>query len=387
MRTEIVKNADDLSKIKIAWETLCEDLADSTSVFSSYHWYETWWRHFSAGAELSIIVMWEADRLIGVAPLMIRRATVHGLPVTAIGFIENRQSLHNDFVVRPSHRGKFLSQVLRTLDKVDTPWDIIIFRNLPDLSTNQVGLAATLDETRRDWRKSSTWYDSPYLVPCGTWEEYLAGRSSRARKSLRNIQNGMHKAGVVSVTQIRSREEFLGIKDAVFEVARKSWAESCGDSLASKANAEFSSDLALLAADQGWLSLWTLQLNGTMIAIEFHLRAFSKEHALRSHYLPEFAALSPGTYLEMQIIKHAFEETDRVTCYDFCGSFDSYKKKWTDRFAPHCDISVFSGGIYGRFLAVYERAIVPFLIRVFPQNFWSRSFFKRCGINTDRMSS
>jgi CelD/BcsL family acetyltransferase involved in cellulose biosynthesis len=387
MRMEIITDAGQLPGIKAAWETLCGELADSISVFSSYQWYESWWRHFSGGAQLNIVAMWQGDRLIGVAPLMIRRATIHGLPATVLSFMENRQSLHNDFLVRPEHREAFLSALLRSAGRSDAPWDLIVFRNLPDSSANRVALTELLGASGKTWRKTPTWYDSPYLVPRGSWEDYLADRSPRTRKSLRNIVNSMQKAGQVSVTQIRSREEFLAVQEEVFQLARRSWAEAGGDSLASDANAAFSSELAQWAAELGWLSLWTLRLNGTLIAIEFHLRAFGKEHAVRGHYLPEYARLSPGTYLEMKIIEHAFREQDQVACYDFCGSFENYKKKWTDRYASHCDVAVFSGSRYGRLLALHETTVVPLLKRTFPKDFWGSPLFRLFGINTNRMGN
>ena len=376
-----------MSRIEAAWDDLCAELGESVSVFASFAWYETWWRHFSAGAALNIIAMWEADRLVGIAPLMLRKATVHGLPVTAVSFIENRQAYHNDFLVLPAVREQFLREMLHSLFREASRWDVIVLRNLPDNSANLGALSRILAESGRNWRQNLTWYDSPYLVPSGSWGEYLAGLSTRTRKSLRNIRNNMHKAGEVAVRNIRTWEKFLAVRDDVFDVAKQSWAEKAGDSLASPGNEVFFNDLAQRAAEKGWLSLWTLELNGKMIAVEFHLRAFAKEHAMRGHYLPEFAALSPGTYLEMQILKHVFEEAEKVRIYDFCGSFESYKRKWTDSYVPHFDLSVFGDRAYGHCVAFHETIVVPSLIRAFPKGFWNSKFFKLCGINTNRMGS
>jgi hypothetical protein len=317
---------------------------------------------------------------------MLRRVTIHGLPLTALCFIENRQSLNNDFIVTPAAREIFFHEMLRYLSARTAQWDVIVFRNIPDTSINCGALVEMLDKTGQPWLKNPTWFDSPYLVPTGTWAEFLSGRTTRTRKSLRNICNGMFKAGAISVTNIRTWEEFLLVRDEVFNVARQSWAENHGDSMASPANEAFFSDLASVFARKGWLSLWTLRLNGMMVAIEFHVKAYAKEHAMRGHYLPEFASLSPGTYLEMQIIKNAFEETETLRVYDFCGSFDNYKKKWTDTFVSHHDILIFNERLYSRVARFHETIAVPLLKRYFPQNFWNNRLFKICGINTDRMS-
>lgn len=388
LRVETVTDIRELARLKDAWSRLCEDMGGDVSVFASVEWYECWWRHFSAGATLNVIALWQADRLVGVAPLMVRRATIHGLPVTAVSFIENRQSLHNDFLVLPAVREQFLREMVRCLLREPARWDVVVFRNLPENSASRCTLAGILAETGRTWRQSPTWYDSPYLKPAGSWEEYLAGRSTRTRKSLRHIRNGFARAGYdVSVRNIRTWEEFLAVRDEVLAVAKQSWAEQSGDSLASPANEAFINDLAFSAAQKGWLSLWTLALNGRMIAIEFHLRAFGREHALRGHYLPEFAALSPGTYLESEILRQIFGESPTVQVYDFCGSFESYKRKWTDSFVPHCDLTLFGKRSRGRCLAFHEIIVVPLLKRMFPKDFWNCRLFGLLGISTRRMDT
>ena len=385
MRLEILTEPGEFPRIRKAWENLCEEVADSGLVFSSCVWYETWWRHYSAGANLNIISLWDAGKLIGIAPLMLRRVSIHNFAATALCFIGNTQSLNNDFIVLPAAREVFLRELLRCLLDRSAQWQIIVLRNLPATSANYRALVGILEEPGTKWRLNRTSIDSPYLVPSGSWDDYLASRTPRTRKGLRNIQNSMHKAGEVSVRNIRTRAEFLSVKDEVFAVARQSWTEQGGDSLASPGNEAFFYDLALGSAAKGWLSLWTLSLNGKMIAIEFHLRAYGKDHAMRGHYLPEFASLSPGTYLEMQILKNAFEKSERVMTYDFCGSFENYKRKWTDSYVPHCDLEIFGNSLRARLVVILETVLVPLLKRALPQNFWDNKFFQVCGISTKRM--
>ena len=387
MQIELVKEAGELARIKDAWESLCAELGDTVSAFASHAWYEIWWRHYSAGATLNIIVMRDEGRVVGIAPLMLRRATVHGLPITAACFIENNLSLHNDFIVLPAVRELFLREVLRCLDENHAQWDAIVFNNMPATSPNYIALVKILAETGRKWRQNPTWFDSPYLVPSGAWSDYLAGRTVRTRKSLRNIENGINKAGEVSVRNIRTWEEFISVRDDFLNVTRESWAGKSGDPLASPASEAFFEELARSAATKGWLSIWALYLNGKMIAVEFHLKANGKEHAMRGHYLPEYASLSPGTYLEMQILKSVFADADRVQQYDFGGSFEDYKRKWTEESLSHMAIWVFGNRLYSRVVSFHEMITVPLLRRYFPQQFWNNKVFRIIGINPNRFDT
>lgn len=382
MHIELLKDIDELSRIKGAWQALCEELKESITPFSSIEWYEIWWQHYSAGESLLVMVMWEDGKLVGIAPLMLRRATIHGLPVTAVCFIENNQSFLNDFIVLPEFRDLFLQQVLRLLfaQTGSVSWDAIFLNKLSTSSANYRALVKILDDTGRKWREEQT-IDARHIIPSGSWTEFLSSRSTRTRKTLRNIQNSIQKAGTVTVRRIRTWEEFQEVWEEVARVARGSWTEHIGDSLASPANESFFYDLARRAAAKGWLLLWTLCLDGKTIAIEFHLRAHGKEYAMRGHYLPEYGNLSPGTYLEMQVLKDVFEEADRLQKYDL-GNFYSYKRKWSDNSEPHMAVSVFNTRLYSRFLSFHEMKTVPALRRIFPQSFWEQKIFRICGIKT-----
>lgn len=384
MQIELVYNPADFARLESDWDGLCAELPAASSAFTSFSWYQTWWRHYAGTAKLQIVTLREDGKLVGIAPLMQKRVTLHGLPAMALGFIENNLSLNNDFIVHPRIRERFLGELLRYLrDRRD--WDVLVFRNMPESSENRRRLLDLFARSRTKSLQNSTWFDSPYLVPSGSWEEYLASRSARTRKTLRNIANSMEKAGDVQVRQIQRWEDFLAIRDELFEVTRQSWAASSGDPFSSTDSEDFFQDLTEVAAEKGWLSLWTLQLDGKIIAIEYHLRAFGKEHAMRGHYLPEFASLSPGTYLETQILRHVFTEQERVTLYDFGGSFENYKRKWTGSCLPHHDLLAFNHRFYARLLAFHEMTAVPLLRSLLPQDFWNSRFFRMCGVNTRRL--
>lgn len=358
-RFKILEDPEIFSQLAAEWECLTEELANYITVFSSYTWYQSWWRSFGADAKLHLFTMWQGDRLVGIAPLMLKKYSLHCLPVRTVGFIQNNQSLHNDFIVMPEYRTLFLEKMIQSLFELSSGWDLLYFRNISLFSENYKSLTELLDSEGSDWKQVSNIINSPFLIPAGNWENYLADRSRKTRKNLKNIRNKIRNAGNASVKHIRTWEDFLACKKDIFELARQSWSENVGDSLGSSTNINFFVSLAYEAASKGWLSVWALYLDGRMIAIEFHLKAYGKEHAIRGHYHPEFASLSPGTYLEMVILEHVFQEQEGVNVYDFCGAFDTYKKKWTDTYVPHCDIYVFKDQIYSKISKFHEFKIIP----------------------------
>ena len=361
LRFEIFEDPKAFSRLEAEWEYLCDELVNSITVFASHAWYQSWWEHFSGDAKLHLFTMWQGEKLAGIAPLMWEKSSFHRLPVRICGFIQNNESLHNDFIVMPQFRSLFLQKLLESLFEQSSQWDVLYFRNISPLSDNYKSLVDVLDVEGRTWKQNPTPYDTPYLIPSGDWHDYFTGRSRRTRKTLKNIRNKVHKAGKVSVKHIRTWDEFLSCKEDLFEVAKLSWSENIGGSIASGVNRNFYESLVHKAAAKRWLSVWALYLNSKMIALEFHLRAYGKEHALVGHYHPEFASLSPGTFLEMSILEHIFNEQHTLKTYDFCGAFDTYKKKWTDTYVPHCDMFVFKEHMYSRYIMFHEFKLVPFI--------------------------
>ncbi|MEJ2648981.1 MAG: GNAT family N-acetyltransferase [Sedimentisphaerales bacterium] len=353
------------ARLEKEWDHLCNVLENYVTVFASFIWYRNWWGSYGAEAKLRIFVMWEGDSLVGIAPLMWKRYNLHGVKVRRIGFIQNNQSLHNDFIVLPEYRAIFLLQLIQSLFEQSSQWDELYFRNFPLSSENYASLAQILEAEGKSWKQNPNSIDSPYLIPAGGWQAFFSGRSRRTRKSLNNIKNRIRKAGKVSVKNFTTWEEFLSCKEDMFAVVKQSWAERIGDSLVSSVNWKFFEALAYYAAEKGWLSIWALYLDSKMIAVEFHLKGYGKEHALRGHYNPELAALSPGTFLEMSILEHVFTESAGVHVYDFCGSFENYKKKWTDTSNPHCDIHIYKKTVYSKFIRFHELIIEPRIRMIF----------------------
>lgn len=362
MRFEFIEDTESLEKLEKSWDLLCEAVNATATIFSSFTWYKNWWLFYGERARLFLFTMWDGDKLVGIAPLMRNKSSLHKLPVKMLCFIQNNQSLHNDFIVLQEFREVFIKSMLHSIFERSQLWDVAYFRNIPVESKNYQTFAALLDIEQKRWEQKSTPFDSPFLVTQGeNWNQYFATRSRLTRKNLNHITNKIHKAGCASVKNITTLEEFLACKEELFEVAQNSWAEKAGDSIGSLRNREFFTSLAADAAEKGCLSIWTLYLDEKMIALEFHLKAYGREHALRGHYHSDFAELSPGTYLEMMILKHRFNENSGAGIYDFCGAFDSYKKKWTVTYAPHDDLFIFKDNIYSSCVRFHEFSVVPLL--------------------------
>ncbi|UFS69130.1 GNAT family N-acetyltransferase [Geomonas sp. RF6] len=357
---DIVDDALGLDRLQPEWDVLHAALKDDATFFMSHPWYRCWWAHFGGGGALQVLVVRKSGETVGIFPLMRHRAFLHGVPVRALSFLENGNSLHNEPLVLPECREKVLGEVLGYLYRRRDMWDVLQLKNIPEESENCASLLRLLLEDRRKFQSRPS-FASPYINVSGTWETFLSSRSARARKTLRNIENTICRHGRHEIVQVTTWEAYRDVRAEIEDVARSSWTDRVGDSLAQPGNAAFFADLACVAAARQALSLWILKLEGRTVAFEFHLRSGATDHALRASYHEEYAHLSPGAFLEMQILKKFFEVPAGIRRIDFGGSFDRYKRRWSDSARAHVSLTAFHGGIGSTMAALHELGTVALL--------------------------
>ena len=362
LEIEVVRDRGRFLELKPEWDLLLAGLGADASVFLSHYWHDCWWRHFGKDAELQVLVLRRGGRAVGIAPLMRRRFSLYGLPVRCLCFPENGNTLHNDLLIGESGREELMAELFSHLYRNQQDWDLLHLYRMPADSPN-LAAALTLLGAKGSGKSHHlrSVYASPYLEVAGGWQAFLAGRSVRVRKTLRNIQNSLARAGHLELVRIESLEEFLQHREGLYLVARQSWTDELGDSLATPVNRAFFEDLARSASGEGGLRVWLFQLNGRPVAFEFHLRGFGKQHALRASFDQEFAALSPGGFLEMEILKQLFDEPQGVERFDFGGSNDLYKRRWSDQARELVLLQVFNPGLYSRLCAFHATSLVPLL--------------------------
>src|SRR5439155_24655911 len=154
------------------WKALLRSCPFNT-IFLTWDWQELWWRILGEG-ELHVLVVHDADELVGIAPL-IRRDGSWGLA----GGDEVADFL--DVIARPQ-RAAIVPSAL--VDYLQEHGGEVTFRNLRGES---VGATALFDEARRrGWSVALEPEDvAPRLALPTSWEAYLQGLTKKDRHELR----------------------------------------------------------------------------------------------------------------------------------------------------------------------------------------------------------
>ena len=274
-------------------------------------------------------------------------------------FIENVNSLHNNFIVDNARRSEVIQAIVGYLVSVSREWDMLELKNIPEDSSN---LQVLRDVLRRNGIlfAEKEGLNSPYLKIGSDWESFFKNRSGKSRKTLRNIQNRFSRHANYSIQNITDLADYEKMKPQLYDISSNSWTEEIGDSLNSPANRSFFDRLSRVAAAQGWLIIWLLQFNDEPIAFEYHLKYNGKVNGLRASYKKTHSNMSPGVFLDSYIIKHLFGSKD-IEEYDMGGDPDFYKRKWTNDCRQHATVNIFTRGAYSRLIHTYEHRLIPII--------------------------
>lgn len=126
-----INDFTDFIRLKPDWGNLL--LESEHSVFSTWTWLSTWWKHFGKNRELLLLLAEENQKLVAIAPLMVTTEPFSQLHRKKIEIIGTPDADYNSFILaRTSEKEKVLYAFFKYLDSASKKWDILRFTDIPD---------------------------------------------------------------------------------------------------------------------------------------------------------------------------------------------------------------------------------------------------------------
>jgi len=276
-----------------AWDSLL-DRSPAANPFLTFEWISSWWARFGAGRRLFVLAAFDEKGagLKGVAPFMVSSSA--GFRV--IEFIGTGLSDRPNFLVEAGAED-LIDEFFAFLRARREAWDIISLRDVPADDPHLACLSGAA--VRAGWRilKKRTTI-APYLPIRGTWEEYLAAKSSHFRQIRKQKERRLSREGInFHVRRIRSPADGQVWGD-VAEILRKSWKGREMASFEQRDRIEgFFSDIFREFAKKGWLDLWLGYLDGRPAAYQIDFDFKSTIWIYNCAYAREFQRYSLGSIL------------------------------------------------------------------------------------------
>ncbi len=362
MQIEVVSEYDDFIGLQDMWNNVLSRSRNNV-VYLTHEWFQCWWRSFGEGRKLFVLLAKEDGETIGIAPFCLKKTTYRNLvTINEMGFCANGISSCVDFIVVKNREQAIIQLVMEYLLDHRQLWDILRLERICTESPTNGILKTVLDKVKLPSRTTEG-ARSPCMCTDGEWQTYLARRSRKFRSCMRYKLNRVKRLGDVVIERIEDGKDLNRCLSTIFDVSSKSWKHGVGTSIPQRPDqVTFYKYITESLGEKGWVRIWLLKYQDGCIAFEYQLVYNGIVYPIRADFDEEYHSISPGSFLEYNIINGAFDDPC-IRKYDFGGTNYKYKLDWTPLVREHVNVAVFNNRLVSRSLGWTERRLVPALKR------------------------
>ena len=348
----LITDRDAFAPLRDEWNDLAERSAVSHA-FMWHEWFTCWLGHLPFDGAIRILLARRAGRLVGAAPLCIRRLRRRGIAFDALGFLMSAISPRCHVLVDPDEDP---AAVFAGIDTIDG-WDLA---ELQGLATDTELTSRFVDFLRsRGSCVVEQGAASPYQSLPATWEEFEKTRSKGFRKRFRNSHNRCTKAEGYDLVRIESYAELERRFDDLLTISRKSWKADVGTDLVTQsAMADFFRSFSRLTDRDGLWTVYILSLEGEPAAFDYYLRHRGRLVGLRWEFDNDRRYYMPGVVIHAQAVKDLIADTGSGGEYDLSGTETDFKSGFVDSIRDHVDVTFAARGVRGSLLLAMKKGLV-----------------------------
>lgn len=322
MELRILTNTADFDALRADWNPLLAR-SHANTLFLTWEWQTTWWRCLGEG-DLYLLAWYEADRLVGIAPLYLHDVDSGQRRFDLVGCVEVSDYL--DLIIEPGYEDAVYAGYLAWLISPACPaWDAAQLCNLPQASATHRQLPELA--AGRGLEAITRVEDvCPVIDLPESFETYLQdGLSKKQRHEVRRKLRRIEEETTVRWYRSADPAALPADLDAFIHLHRLSDAEK--NEFMTAAMETFFREAITTMQRAGWLYLAFIEVNGEKAAT---MLAFIYNDSLlvyNSGYDPaQYSELSPGIVLTTYIIEDAIRLGLHV--FDFLQGNEVYKYRF-----------------------------------------------------------
>ncbi len=341
-----VIDENDFSAIRSEWNALLAS-SRSNSVFLTWEWLFTWWRHFqNPKRELMVICARDqSGTLKGILPLFKERenhlgryGTLHflGTGVVCSEFL--------DLFVDPKNEME-IQRVLLKYVLEETRFRNMKLTDIPVGATSLGCLEHILQGMQAPYVTAEgeicPFLELPETLD-GFYKKLKPNMRSNYRKSLNKFQESYGKIP----KRTENKEGFQSDYEALFllhEARFKQKVEK--SSFLSDKLKRFHLDAGKLFDEKGWLRFYTIKANDQIIGCLYCFAYGGKMSYYQAGFDPNYEHLSIGLILLGKSMEDAIEQGLKE--FDFLRGAEAYKWRWTNTYRKTVQLTAYSRNLPG----------------------------------------
>ncbi len=290
------------------------------SIFVLPSWLQVWWQAFGSGEELYLRAVRQGEKIIGIAPLLVRDKTA-----CIIGSADVCDYL--DFVVAPGMERNFFTVLLGDLEQKGI--NHLDLRPLRPDSAGLTNLVAIARNRKCDVLCHEEEVSLELDLPA-TWDEYLAILTAKQRHEVKRKLRRLSEAGKVDYHSVEGSgtvRNAMGTFLKMFSGSR----EDKATFLTARMESFFRS-LADTMAEAGLLRFGILELDMLPVAMVMCFDYNDCVYLYNSAYDPKYKSLSVGLLCKALCIKESIQGGRKR--FDFLKGSEAYKYHLGGRETP-----------------------------------------------------
>ena len=303
--TELTLEVGELDPLRAVWTKLAER---SRNLFGTWEWASTWWRHFGQDRPLHLTVVRRGTEPVGLLPLYRWQRG----PVAVLRFVGHGPADELGPVGDPDDAVPLARALRRSLHRLDA--DLLLAEQLP---------------RGQDWgallggRRLAEEASPLVRFDAGGWEAYLRARSGNFREQVRRRARKLAREHRVAYRLSDGSGDLDHDLDLLFQLHGARWS---GTPTNFRADAAFHRAFAPVAAEQGWLRLWFLEVDGAPVAALYGFRYAGVESYYQAGRDPALDDYRVGFVLLAHAIRQAAD--DGIGEYRLLRGAEGYKLRF-----------------------------------------------------------
>jgi CelD/BcsL family acetyltransferase involved in cellulose biosynthesis len=285
----VLERLGSIGEARAEWAALAES---AQNPFATPEWCEAWLKHIGGDCEPHLFAARQQDgTLVAIVPLVVAR----GRYVRKARFLGFGPSNELGPIASADDREAAASALTEALAATRRNWDVFIGEQLPGNGWAD-RLGATLVGRKADPVVRGAW---------GSWDDYLASRSSNFRQELRRKQRRLGERGL-AFREVEDASQLDGALDVLFELHRERWGEQASRWFAGRE--QFQRDFSRVAFERGWLRVSVLELEGRPVAAYHGLRFGDSGWSYQFGRDPAEDSSSVGLIMTAHAVRGSIEE-------------------------------------------------------------------------------
>lgn len=290
------------------------------------------------------------QKLIGIAPLQLRKDVWRGLRIRVLGSYNNAHASRTNFLIDPAYIQSVTYALAQHLAHTKWQWDVLHLQQLPTKMAWIDSFIQACQSTGLTPFTPTPGVDKCTITLNGTWQDFLASRSAHFRSRLKENMRRVEKHGRVEYRRSTgSAADF-----AVFEkLEQSSWKGQDSDAKLGAEGWAFQREIAL-ATDAGIrCHNIFLEMDGNVVGAIHAVGIGKMMYSMQTLFDESVRHLYPGRALFAVHISDMFAAPG-VNVLDLNGN-SPFCQSWTDQSEQFIHLQVFNRNPYSRVLSQLKK--------------------------------